>query len=74
MSTKILVHSIRLQWITNGMTADYMMTAVRTGGGGAAGLSLLVVPLDSPGVERRKIFNTGVAASGSAYITMENVL
>jgi alkylation response protein AidB-like acyl-CoA dehydrogenase len=65
-----------LQWITNGMTADYMMSAVRTGGAatGAAGLSLLVVPLDSPGVERRKIANTGVAASGSAYITMEDVL
>ncbi|ORY78465.1 acyl-CoA dehydrogenase/oxidase [Leucosporidium creatinivorum] len=62
------------KWITNGMTADYMMTAVRTGGAGAAGLSLLVVPLDAPGVERRKILNTGVAASGSAYITMEDVL
>lgn len=51
-----------------------MMTAVRTGGPGAAGLSLLVVPLDSVGVERRKIINTGVAASGSAYIVMEDVL
>lgn len=56
------------------MSADYMTCAVRTGGAGAGGLSLLIVPLNAKGVTRRKIFNTGVAASGSAYVVLEDVL
>ncbi|KAK4048715.1 hypothetical protein OIO90_005708 [Microbotryomycetes sp. JL221] len=63
------------KWITNGMTAQFMATAVRTSDRkGAAGLSLLIVPLDSPGVTRRPIENTGVHASGSAYIILEDVM
>lgn len=62
------------KWITNAMTAEYMSTAVRTGKPGAGGLSLLIVPLDSKGVTRRKIYNTGVSASGSAYVVLEDVL
>lgn len=56
--------------------ADWMTTAVRTGTveSGAQGISVLVVPLDAPGVTRRKIENTGVNASGSTYIEMEDVL
>ncbi|KAL8281028.1 hypothetical protein RQP46_006707 [Phenoliferia psychrophenolica] len=51
-----------------------MTTAVRTGGPGATGVSLLIIPLDLPGVTRRKIENTGVNASGSTYIELEDVL
>lgn len=62
------------KWITNGIDADFMTTAVRTGDAtGASNLSFLIIPLDAPGVTRRPIENTGVHASGSAYITLENV-
>ncbi|KAM0792168.1 hypothetical protein ACM66B_004865 [Microbotryomycetes sp. NB124-2] len=59
------------KWITGAMSADFMTTAVRTSD---TGLSLLIVPFDLPGVSRRHIDNTGVNASGSTYITLENVV
>jgi acyl-CoA dehydrogenase len=42
-------------FITSGVRADFVTTAVRTGGPGAAGISLLVIDKDSPGftVDRR---------------------
>ena len=61
------------KWITNGIWADYCTAAVRTGGNGAKGISALILPLDLPGVERRKIQNSGVNASGSTYIEFDNV-
>ena len=61
------------KWITNGIWADYCTAAVRTGANGARGISALVIPLDLPGVERRKIQNSGVNASGSTYIEFDNV-
>jgi acyl-CoA dehydrogenase len=36
-------------FITSGARADFVTTAVRTGGPGHAGISLLVVPTDTPG-------------------------
>lgn len=50
-----------------------MTTAVRTGGPGSGGVSMLVIPLQLPGVTRRKIKNSGVNAGGSAWVTLENV-
>ncbi|ODQ52354.1 acyl-CoA dehydrogenase NM domain-like protein [Saitoella complicata NRRL Y-17804] len=70
--THYLVNGAK-KWITNGVFADYMTTAVRTGGPGASGISVLVVPLDTPGVTRRKIHNSGVNASGSTYVELDNV-
>ncbi|KAJ9629406.1 hypothetical protein H2203_001779 [Taxawa tesnikishii (nom. ined.)] len=61
------------KWITNGIWADYCTTAVRTGGPGRGGLSLLIIPLESKGVSRRRMENSGVHASGSTYITFEDV-
>lgn len=52
------------KWITNGMFADYCTTAVRTGGEGSSGVSVLIVPLKAPGVTCKKIPNSGVLASG----------
>jgi len=52
------------KWITNGSFADYCMTAVRTGGAGAKGISALIVPLKAKGVTCKKIPNSGVHASG----------
>ncbi|MDO8310260.1 MAG: acyl-CoA dehydrogenase family protein [Actinomycetota bacterium] len=38
-------------YITSGTRADYFTTAVRTGGDGAGGISLLLIERDSPGVQ-----------------------
>ncbi|MDP1875980.1 MAG: acyl-CoA dehydrogenase family protein [Actinomycetota bacterium] len=38
-------------YITSGTRADYFTTAVRTGGDGAGGISLLLLERDSPGVQ-----------------------
>lgn len=61
------------KWITNGIWADYVTAAVRTGGPGAAGISLLIIPLAAPGVSRRPMHNSGVGASGSTFITFDDV-
>lgn len=61
------------KWITNGIWADYCTTAVRTGGRGKDGISLLVVPLNAAGVTRRRMENQGVNASGSTLIIYEDV-
>lgn len=52
------------QWVTNGMTANYCTAVVRTGGPGKDGVSVLVIPLDSKGVTRSEIRNSGVELSG----------
>ncbi|KAM3087001.1 hypothetical protein ACMFMG_001110 [Clarireedia jacksonii] len=62
------------KWITNGIWADYVTAAVRTGSPGAAGISLLIIPLNSKGVSRRRMHNSGVNASGSTFITFDDVL
>ena len=60
------------QWITNGVFADYFTVAVRTGGEGADGLSLLLIER-SAGVRTMQMQCTGVWASGTSYITFEDV-
>lgn len=57
----------RKKWITNGLWCDYCTTAVRTGGPGHGGISLLVVPLNAKGVRRTRIENQGVHASGKWF-------
>lgn len=47
--------------------------AVRTGGPGAPGISLLIIPLKVQGVSTRKMHNSGVGASGSTFIEFDNV-
>lgn len=61
------------KWITGAQWATHMTTAVRTGGPGAGGLSLLVVPLDAPGVEVEKIDNSGQNAGGASWVRMRDV-
>lgn len=55
------------------MTCKYMTTAVRTGGPGAGGVSVLVIDLSSPGINIRKIVNSGLNAASSAWVTLEDV-
>lgn len=61
------------KWITNAIFADYVTAAVRTGGSGKGGISLLIIPLNAPGVTRRKMYNSGVGASGSTFIEFDDV-
>lgn len=64
------------KWITNGIWADYATMAVRTGpeGSGAAGLSLVVVPLQGhPGVTMRRLKVAGQVSAGTTYIELDDV-
>jgi len=59
-------------YITNGTIADYITTAVRTGGPGHRGISVIVVPADSKGLTRRRIRKLGTHASDTAELFFDN--
>ncbi|EED12838.1 acyl-CoA dehydrogenase [Talaromyces stipitatus ATCC 10500] len=61
------------KWITNGLWADYCTAAVRTGGPGRKGVSVLVIPLKQKGVTRKRMHNSGVNASGSTFLEFDDV-
>ncbi|BDD60216.1 hypothetical protein MPDQ_002811 [Monascus purpureus] len=62
------------KWITNGIWSDYATMAVRTGGPGAPGLSVMVVPLKGyPGVTMRRIKVSGGVTGGTTYIELDDV-
>jgi acyl-CoA dehydrogenase len=57
-------------YITSGVRADYVVTAVRTGGSGAAGVSLLVVEKGTPGFEvTRRLDKMGWRSSDTAELS-----
>lgn len=57
-------------FITSAVRADYVVTAVRTGGPGAAGVSLLVVERGTPGFEvSRKLEKMGWRSSDTAELS-----
>jgi len=60
-------------FITSGMRADYYTVAVRTGGPGAAGVSLLLIERDRPGFGRTKLEKMGWWCSDTALLHFENV-
>jgi acyl-CoA dehydrogenase len=60
-------------YITSGMRADYLTTAVRTGGPGGAGVSLLLIEMDRPGVSRTRLEKMGWWASDTASIFFQDV-
>ena len=61
-------------YITSGVRADYVVTAVRTGGPGAAGVSLLVVEKGTPGFEvTRKLDKMGWRSSDTAELSYTDV-
>ena len=53
-------------FITSGMRADYYTVAVRTGGPGAGGVSLLLIERDREGFARTKLKKMGWWASDTA--------
>jgi acyl-CoA dehydrogenase len=55
-------------FITSGMRADYLTVAVRTGGDGAGGVSLLLIPGDTPGLSRTRLSKMGWWASDTATL------
>lgn len=63
------------KWITNGVFADYFVTAVRTGSpnSGIDGLSLLLVERGD-GLETKPIKTSYSASAGTAYVTFDDVL
>ncbi|MES1949615.1 acyl-CoA dehydrogenase domain-containing protein [Salinisphaera sp. S4-8] len=62
-------------WITNGMKADWICLLANTSDDGPhRNKSLIVVPLDSPGVERaRKLHKLGMWSSDTAQLFFDDV-
>ena len=58
------------KWITQGQWADHGLVAARTGTNGAKGISVFIVPLDTKGIARRKMENSGVSSSGKIYFLL----
>ncbi len=59
-------------FITSALRADYVTTAVRTGGPGADGVSLLVVPTTSPGFSAMPLKKMGWWASDTATLFFDD--
>jgi len=58
-------------FITSGLRADWITLAVRTGGAGAAGLSLLAVPGDVAGLARTPLAKMGWWCSDTAHLRFD---
>ncbi len=59
-------------FITSGMRADWITLAVRTGGPGAAGVSLIAVPGDTPGLTRTALSKMGWWCSDTAQLHFQD--
>ena len=59
-------------FITNGSKADYVVTAVRTGGEGYRGISLLVIEKDTAGFTSRRIPTVGWWTSHTAELSFND--
>ncbi|MBX6419824.1 MAG: acyl-CoA dehydrogenase family protein [Nevskia sp.] len=59
-------------FITSGMRADWFTVAVRTGGPGLGGISLLVIEADRPGVTRTRLDKMGWRCSDTATIYFDD--
>ncbi|MFN9451520.1 MAG: acyl-CoA dehydrogenase family protein [Rubrivivax sp.] len=61
-------------WITNSLQADWCCLLANTGEGPAhKNKSLIVVPMDTPGISRQKIHKIGMHASDTAQLFFDNV-
>ncbi|MDZ7578595.1 MAG: acyl-CoA dehydrogenase family protein [Candidatus Nanopelagicales bacterium] len=60
-------------FITNGTIADYVTLAVRTGEPGPRGISLIIVPSDTPGLKvGRRLRKIGVPSSDTAELFFQD--
>jgi acyl-CoA dehydrogenase len=72
---KYIVNGSKM-FITSGMRADYLTVAVRTGGAdkpGMAGISLMLIETDRPGVSRTRLDKMGWRCSDTAAIHFTDV-
>ncbi len=61
-------------WITNGMKADWCCLLANTSDGPAhSNKSLIIVPMDLPGIERQKIHKIGMYSSDTAQLFFDEV-
>ncbi len=60
-------------FITSGMRADWLTCAVRTGGDGASGVSLLLIDLNAKGVSRTRLDKMGWRCSDTAALYFDDV-
>ena len=60
-------------FITSGLRADWLTVAVRTGGPGAGGISLIAVPGGSPGLQRTELDKMGWWCSDTAHLRFDGV-
>jgi citronellyl-CoA dehydrogenase len=61
-------------WITNGLEADWCCLLANTSEGPAhKNKSLIVVPMDAPGISRQKIHKIGMDSSDTAQLFFDNV-
>jgi len=61
------------KWITGGLTAEYFTVAVRTGGPGMGGISLLLLEKGMPGINIRRMKTQFDNAHNTTFITLEDV-
>ena len=61
-------------WITNGMKADWCCLLVNTSDASPhKNKSLIIVPMDAPGITRQKIHKIGMDSSDTAQLFFDNV-
>lgn len=62
-------------FITSGMRADWLTIAVRTDASnkGASGISMIVVPMDRPGISRSALHKMGWHCSDTAHLRFDGV-
>ena len=61
------------KWITGSLWADFFTLAVRTGGAGMGGLSLLLVDAKSPGISIKRIATQGGGAHNTGWVVLRDV-
>ena len=62
-------------WITNGLKADWCCLLANTSdeGGPHKNKSLIIVPMDAPGITKQKIHKVGMNSSDTAQLFFDNV-
>lgn len=62
------------KWITQGQLATHALIAARTGGPAHKGITVFILDLNTPGISRKKMHNSGVSSSGSTFFDLDNVV
>jgi len=60
------------KFITSGMKADFYTVAVRTGGEGLTGVSLVLIERNTPGFRQRRMKTQGMWCSNTAFLSFDD--